>query len=224
MFTPRLFRFLRELADHNDRAWFEAHRDDYVRDVEAPALDFIDAVRDPLAELAPHFVADARRIGGSLFRIHRDLRFTKDKTPYKTHVGIHFRHETARDVHAPGFYLHLEPRNCFVGVGIWRPEPRVASRVRERILAEPEAWMAATRALPFAQVFTLDGERLQRPPRGVDPDHPLVDDLRFKEFVASCRLSQREVTSSGFVDGFIRRLERTVPFMAFLCGAVGVDY
>ena len=108
-FAPALFRFLRDLRKNNDREWFLAHKDVYERDVNEPALAFISAFAAPLRKISPHLVADARPIGGSLFRIYRDVRFSNDKRPYKTHVGIHFRHRSAGDAHAPGFYLHLEP-------------------------------------------------------------------------------------------------------------------
>src|SRR5918992_6326144 len=107
-FTPDLFAFLRELAANNDREWFAANKTRYVADVQEPALAFIEDVGVRLPEVSGHFVADARTVGGSLFRIYRDTRFSKDKTPYKTHVGIQLRHESGKDVHAPGFYLHLE--------------------------------------------------------------------------------------------------------------------
>ena len=108
-FSPALFAFLRELKDHNDRAWFNANKARYEEEIKEPALAFIEDFGYRLPEVAPHLTADKR----SLFRIYRDTRFSKDKTPYKTHVGIQFRHERNRDVHAPGFYLHLEPDSVF---------------------------------------------------------------------------------------------------------------
>lgn len=166
-FTPDLFRFLRDLARHNDQDWFRGQRSRYEADVLDPALDFVSAFGDRLAAISPHFVADARRSGGSVFRIHRDVRFSRDKRPYKTHLGIHFRHRHARrDVHAPGFYLHLEPRRSFVGVGIWRPSTAVAYRVREAIGERPDAWIDATRRPPFSETFRLEGETLVRAPAG----------------------------------------------------------
>ena len=134
-FTARTFRFLKDLGENNSREWFKANQDRYETDVREPALDFIAAFAEPLARLSPHFVADARKVGGSMFRVQRDTRFSKDKTPYKTNAAMQFRHEQARDVHAPGFYLHIEPGNCFMGAGLWRPETRVAYDIRERIAA-----------------------------------------------------------------------------------------
>ena len=122
-FTPALFSFLRDLAANNDREWFSANKSRYIAEVQEPALAFVEDLGMRLPEeVSPHFVADARANGGSVFRIYRDTRFSKDKTPYKTHTGIQFRHERSRDVHAPGFYLHLEPRNVFMACGCWHPE------------------------------------------------------------------------------------------------------
>lgn len=103
--TPKLFSFFRDLKKNNDRDWFEANRARYERDVREPLLAFTDAFAEPLYKISPHFRAEPKKVGGSLFRIFRDVRFSKDKSPYKTHAGVHFRHERARDVHAPGFYL-----------------------------------------------------------------------------------------------------------------------
>src|SRR4051812_32186323 len=113
-FSPELFAFLRDLAGHNHREWVTANKAQYVADVQEPALAFIEDVGLRLPEVSRHFVADARPSGGSLFRIYRDIRFSKDKTPYKTQTGIQFRHAQARDAHAPGYYLHLEPGSVFM--------------------------------------------------------------------------------------------------------------
>src|SRR4051794_36073157 len=113
-FSPDLFAFLRELAANNDREWFAANKARYVAEVQEPALAFVEDVGMRLPQVSRHFVADTRTVGGSVFRIYRDTRFAKDKTPYKTHTGIQFRHARSRDVHAPGFYLHLEPGSVFM--------------------------------------------------------------------------------------------------------------
>ena len=110
MFSAATFSFLEELAAHNNRAWFEANKSRYESVVREPALQFIAAMAPLLAEFAPHFRAEPRRVGGSLMRVHRDTRFSRDKSPYKTNIGIQFRHALGKDVHAPGFYLHVSSR------------------------------------------------------------------------------------------------------------------
>ena len=223
-FTPDLFRFLSDLEANNDRDWFSENKDRYIEAVQEPALQFINEFGPRLAKISPHFRADSRVQGGSLFRIYRDTRFSKDKTPYKTNTGMHFRHERSKDAHAPGYYLHLEPGECFMGVGLWRPETKVAYQIREAIAADPAGWKKAAQGKRFTDVYALAGESLKRPPKGFDPDHPQIDDLKRKDFMASTRLTQKQVTSDGFIDEFESYAKRATPFMAFLCAAVGVDF
>ena len=223
-FTPKLFKFLRDLSENNERDWFKAHQADYERHVREPALDFINDFAAPLKEISEHFVADTRKVGGSLFRIQRDTRFSKDKTPYKPNTGMQFRHKMAKDAHAPGFYLHLQPGECFMGVGLWRPETKIAYQIRERIDGEAALWKRATRGKRFTDVFHLGGDSLVRPPRGFDDDHPLIEDLKRKDFIASTRLTQKQITSDSFMKDFTDYSKRGTQFMKFLCDAVGVEF
>lgn len=225
-FTPDAFAFLRDLAANNDRAWFNDNKQRYEDSVRQPALDFITDFVEPLETLSPHFVADSRTVGGSLFRIHRDTRFSKDKTPYKLNTGMHFRHERAKDAHAPGYYVHLEPKNCFVGAGLWMPEPKVAQQIRLHIAEHPDEWKKATQRKAFTDHFSLGGDQLKRPPRGidVDPDDPLMDDLRRRSFIATGPLTQGAVTKADFADVLLARFKAAGPMMKLLCNAVGVKF
>jgi len=223
-FSPKLFAFLNDLAENNTREWFKGHQDEYERFVREPALEFIDDFAGPLESISPHFVADSRKVGGSLFRIQRDTRFAKDKTPYKENTGMQFRHAKGRDVHAPGFYLNIQPGECYMGVGLWRPETKAAYAIRERIDQDPSAWKKATRGKRFTDVFTISGDSLTRPPKGYSEDHPLIEDLKRKDFIASTRLTQQQITSDHFMRDFTDYCRRAVPFMKFLCDAVGVPF
>ena len=223
-FTPQLFKFLRDLESNNDRSWFKANQAEYERVIREPALDFINDIAKPLARISPHFVADSRTVGGSLFRIQRDTRFSPDKTPYKTNTGMQFRHERAKDVHAPGFYLHIEPKASFLGVGMWRPTSKVAYEVRQAIGEDPDGWKRAAHGPGFVELFALEGESLVRPPRGFAADHPLIDDLKRKDFVATTRLTQGQVTSPGFMDDVVEQFDVASPLMQFLCRAVGLEF
>ena len=131
-----LFTFLAELKDNNDREWFQANKARYEERVKAPLLAFIAGFDERLARLSAHYVADPRPVGGSLFRIYRDVRFSKDKSPYKTAAGIHFRHERGKDAHAPGYYLNLEPGECFAACGLWMPASAQAQQIRAAIDAD----------------------------------------------------------------------------------------
>lgn len=223
-FTPATYAFLRDLADNNDREWFAANKTRYVEKVQEPALDFISDFGPKLAKISPHFTADARLVGGSLFRIQRDTRFAKDKTPYKSNTGVQFRHEAAKDAHAPGFYLHVQPSETFAGAGLWRPETSVTYRIRNRIAEDPASWRKATQNKGFAELFSLGGDSLVNPPKGFDPDHPLIEDLKRKDFIASVKLTQKTVTSDGFLDEFTAICRTATPFMRFLCEAVDVPF
>lgn len=218
-FTPALFRFLSELAANNDRDWFQANRERWEGDVRDPMLAFILALGEPLAGLNRHFLADPRPSGGSMFRIFRDTRFARDKTPYKTNVGAQFRHvDCPRDAHAPGFYLHLEPGASFMGAGLWRPDPASLAKVRQRILANPRAWRAAKAGLE------VQGDQLARVPAGVDPAHPLADDLRLKDFYTCTGLTQREICSAGFLEAFVANCQANLKLMKFLTQAVELPW
>lgn len=225
-FTPHLFRFLRELKENNDREWFKANQDRFEEHVRGPALDFISEFSEPLYGISEHFTADARKVGGSLFRIQRDTRFSKDKTPYKTHVGIHFRHVATRDdVHAPGFYLHLEPGASFAALGLWHPATADANAIRRAIVEDPAGWKKAAYGKRFTDLYgKLEGESLKWPPRGFDPDQPSIEDLKRKDFIASARLRQSDITSASFLRIYGDTVKAGVPFMRFLTEAVGLRF
>ena len=223
-FSPALFQYLNDLERNNERPWFQENQDRYERSVREPALQFIEDFAPRLETISPYFVADSRKVGGSLFRIQRDVRFTPDKTPYKTSVGIQFRHSRGRDVHAPGFYLHLEPGACFAGLGIWHPDGNAVRRIREAIDDDPDGWQEAAHGKRFTAVFSLDGDRLKRPPKGFDADHPLIEDLKFKDYVGATRLTHKTVTSPGFLDSYATTCRAGAPFMAFLCTALDLPF
>jgi len=223
-FSNATFAFLRDLKANNDRTWFKANRDRYEAVIKEPALDFIEDFAPHLKKISRHFVADPSPVGGSLFRIHRDTRFSKDKTPYKTNTGVHFRHFMAKDAHAPGFYLNVQPGECFMAVGLWRPETKVAYQIREYLDEHQEEWRKATRAKRFTEVFSPAGDSLTRPPKGFDEDHSFIEDLKRKDFIASGRLTQKEVTSRDFMTTFTANCRRSIPYMRFLCHAVGVPF
>jgi uncharacterized protein (TIGR02453 family) len=227
VFEPELFAFFAELEAHNDREWFAANKARYEAHVLEPALDFIEAFAPRLHAISPHFRADPRQVGGSLFRIYRDTRFSKDKTPYKTAAGIHFRHERGKDVHAPGFYLHLAPGEVFGGGGMWHPDTRTLGTIREAIVADPERWREATRTPPFAGTLELgggDAHMLKRVPAGFAKEHEFADDLRRKGFVGMRRLTERDATAPGFAAHYARVCEAAAPLMHFLCDALELEY
>jgi uncharacterized protein (TIGR02453 family) len=219
--TPRTFQFFRELAEHNDRAWFEKNKQRYHAEVRDPLLRFVADFEPKLLRISKHMVADPRPVGGSLFRIYRDVRFSKDKRPYKSHAGLTFRHDAGRDVHGPVFYLHLEPGTVFAAAGLWHPPPESVKAVRDAIAERPERWK---RAVTGVGGLDDDGDALRRPPRGYDPEHPCADDLRRKSFTSSVSFTQKDACSESFVVRFGEACRSKAPLMEFLTRAVGLPW
>jgi uncharacterized protein (TIGR02453 family) len=221
-FDTKTISYLKELHANNNREWFNANKSRYENDVLDVALHFIQTMQEPLAEIAPHFTAVPTRIGGSLMRIYRDTRFSKNKLPYKTNIGIQFRHERAKDVHSPGYYVHIAPDEVFVGVGMWRPDSEPLRQIRERIAARPGEWQRAIGSAAFKKHFSLGGESLQRPPRGFDKEHPCIDDIRRTSFIAVRDMTVDDCLSPKFQRSVETSFRQATPFMEFLCAAVGV--
>lgn len=233
MFAPDLFAFLDDLALNNDRDWFHENKSRYETSVRGPALRFVEAARPLLHErVSPHVRADSRPVGGSLFRLHRDTRFSKDKRPYKTHVGMHFPHVGAvsefpraaargvrEDVHRPGFYLHLEPGGSFVGAGLWHPPTDVLYRLRQAIVDDEEGWEAVR-----ACGFELGGESLKRPPSGFSKTHPFIEDLMRKDFITSRAFTREDVCAPDFLRRWVEECRAMAPLVGFLCAALELPW
>ena len=218
-FSASLFEFLEQLADNNNRPWFQANKDRYEREVREPCVQFIREFRPHLARISGCFIASDQRVGGSLMRVYRDTRFARDGEPYKTNVGIQFRHEAGRDVHAPGFYVHIAPGECFLAVGVWRPDPQALRQIRTLIVEQPKAWTKARDAADFRAHFEIVGDALQRAPRDFPADHPLVEDLKRTDFVALEELTERNVLAPRFLARAVESFAASRPFMRFLCEA-----
>ncbi len=220
--NPGIFKFLKELAANNERPWFNDNKQRYLDEVRDPLLDWIEYFGPKLAKISKNMVADPRPIGGSLFRIYRDTRFSRDKTPYKTHAGITFRHTDGKDVHGPIFYLHLEPGSVFTAAGMWHPDADSLGKIRDAITAHPGRW----KRVLAARAFDLDEghDRLKRPPRGYDPDDPFIEDLKRKSFTSSTTFSQKEACASDFLARFATSCRQKTPLMEFLTNAVGLPW
>ncbi len=223
-FSNELFKFLHELTENNNRPWFQSNKDRYDRYVKEASLRFIEDFAPHLRKISPHFVADPRPVGGSLFRIYRDTRFSKDKRPYKTHVGIRLTHESAKDVHAPLYYLHMSNDEMFGGVGIWHPAGDALRKIREAIVDDAASWKRARNAKKFTDVFELEGASLKTAPRGFDPEHPMIEDLRRKDFIGVKRLTKSAVTDPDFMQAFADICQAGAPLQRFICRALAVPY
>ncbi len=224
-FTDKTFRFLRALARNNERAWFNAHRADYETHVREPFQRLIGDLQPALHAVSPHYRAEPKGAGGSLFRIHRDTRFSNDKAPYKTWQGARLFHERRRQVPAPSFYIHLQPGECFIAGGIWHPEPEALRRIRHFIVDNPASWKAAAHAPAFRRRYDLeDGEMLVRPPRGFDPEFEFIDDLRHRNFVALRAIDDATMTGPRLRPAIEKDLQALAPFMDYLCAALDLEF
>jgi len=223
-FTHDTLDFLAALAANNQREWFEEHKPRYEATVRVPALNFISGIGADLAQLSPHFLALPKKVGGALMRVNRDIRFGADKRPYKTNIGIQFRHEVGKDVHAPGYYLHIEPGDCFVGVGLWRPDASALGKIRDAIVDKGDAWVKARDDKIFNQKFSLAGDSLTNPPRGYAKDHPLLQDLKRKDFIAIAPLSDAAITAKNFYPKVLEHFAAATPYMRYLCKALDLRF
>lgn len=238
-FTPATFKFLRDLKRNNNREWFTANKARYETELKEPCLRFIAALDAPLKQtISEHYVASPKAVGGSLFRIYRDTRFSGDKTPYKTHAGMTFFHQATKAVargsdgsnaspgrlDAPLFYLHLEPGECFIGGGVWHGQPETLKRIRSYMVNNPASWKKATRSAVFSKVYALDGDSLSRPPAGYDPKHELIEDLKRKDYVCTATLSEEQVCSPEFPKIVLKHFATAAPMIDWLCGALDLDF
>ena len=226
-FRPAALAFLRRLARHNSRDWFERHRAVYETEVRDPLRSLVEEMDVRLARLAPEIVGDPRR---SVFRIHRDVRFSADKSPYKTNAACQFYHGDAgrgagQDAEGAGagLYFQLADGECFVAGGIWMPARPALEKIREALADDAEGLDAIVRAPAFRRRFkALDQEAmLTRLPRGYPPGHPAERWLRYKSFTATRLLTEREATGARLPALLERHFAALVPLVRWLNGAIG---
>lgn len=211
LFTKETLAFLRDLKQNNNRDWFQRNKERYESVVRAPMLGFILAFARPLNRISSHFVADPSPARGSMFRIYRDIRFTEDKSPYKTHAAAHFSHSrSGKEIHAPGFYLHIEPGSSFCAAGVWHPDSPTLVRIRQGIIENTAAWKK------LRSKIKISGDKLTHPPKGVLKDHPFIADLKHKDFVTTLSFSDAEVCSAGFLDRYEDACKQMAPLVRFL--------
>ena len=224
-FDDKTFRFLRGIARHNERSWFLDHKDQYEAHVRGPFLRLLTDLQPGLTAVSSHFRSDPKPAGGSLFRFHRDTRFSRDKAPYKLWQGARLFHARSREVAAPSFYLHLEPGACFVGAGLWHPEPDTQRRVRQFIFDNPGSWETAAHAPVFRKRYDLESEdTLVRPPRGFPADFQFIDDLKRRNFVATRPLTDITMLGPRLRQTVETDLRALAPFVDYLCAALDLEF
>lgn len=219
------FKFFNELRENNNREWFNDNKRRFRESVQEPLASFVEAMAPHLKKISKHIVADPRLNGGSVFRIYKDTRFSKDKTPYKTHGAVQFRHALGKDAHAPGCYVHLDPKEVFFGGGVWTPPSPTLLAIREAIRDNGAAWKKTTSGAAFKKRFGgVRGDSLTRPPRGFDGDHPLIEDIKRKSFFAMADGKPAATRKPAFVGDVAKTFADAKPLMKFLCDATGAPF
>ncbi len=223
-FTDKTFKFLNNLQKNNNREWFNEHKADYETHVRQPFQALISDFQAPLAKISAHYVADPRAVGGSLFRINRDARFSKDKSPYKHFMGARFYHEKGRDSEAPKFYFHLQKNECFIAAGAWHPEADTLRKVRQFILDNPASWKKAVYSKKFTDKYSREADSTVRVPRGFPDDHEFIADLKLKSFVAIAPISDEIVCSDQLLKSLVKSCQDMAPMMDYLCAALDLEF
>jgi uncharacterized protein (TIGR02453 family) len=225
-FSPAALRFFRQLSTHNNKQWFEERRGEYEAEVRQPMRELIEELDARLARFAPEIGGDPKR---SMFRINRDTRFSKDKSPYKTNAGCWFHHRKAsRRVGGEaaegsgGFYFHLEPGKSFVGAGLWMPPRPLLDKLRNSIAEDHRPLVRAVKGLPKRFGGLDDAHVLTRMPRGFAPDHAAAAWLRYQSFVSGRSLTDAQVTSAKLPSLLTRDFELLLPLVRWINGALGL--
>jgi uncharacterized protein (TIGR02453 family) len=223
-FPKDTLKFLADLQHNNTREWFAENKSRYEQSFVEPSLELIRQLERPLAKISPLLRVEAKKMGGSLMRIYKDTRFSKDKTPYKTNIGIQFRHVAGKDVHAPGIYVHIATDECFVGAGIWKPEAEPLKKIREHISRNPAEYRKAIGNKKFSSHYALLDDRLKGAPRGFAKEDPMIDELRRRSYLGGASLSPAQIHSKGLIELIVDRVRAAKPLMTFLCAALEVPY
>jgi uncharacterized protein (TIGR02453 family) len=213
-FTSESLRFLRALKRNNRRDWFAAHRDDYEAHVRAPMAAIIERLAIDFRAFGPEFVADPKT---SMYRIHRDVRFSENKAPYKTHVAANFPARGLPKHEGAGLYFHVSADEVWVGGGMYAPAPPQLYAVRQHIASSSRRLRSLVESPAFRRdVGPLEGERLQRVPRGFARDHPAAEYLKFRQFLAGREFEPAFATRPGFYAALLAVFRRVAPLMRFL--------
>jgi uncharacterized protein (TIGR02453 family) len=223
-FSDNTFKFLNQLQKNNNREWFNTHKTEYETHVRQPFLSLISDFQAPLAKISLQYCSDPRTVGGSLFRINRDARYSHDKSPYKHFSGARFYHQRGRDSEAPKFYFHLQAKQCFIAAGLWHPEPDTLRKIRQFILDNPASWKKAVYAKKFRDHYSREAEASVRVPRGFPTDHEFVEDLKLKSIIAAAPISDDIVCSDQLLKTITKACQDLSPMMDYLCAALDLDY
>jgi uncharacterized protein (TIGR02453 family) len=218
MIKPETLNFIKELSENNDRNWFAAHKESYEAAKEN-VLHFISLLIPILSEVDPAFPKDSVP-KKHLMRIYRDVRFSKDKRPYKNNFGIYFS-LNGKGGNEPGYYLNIAPGNCFFAGGYWMPDAGDLKKIREEIDYNADSFLEVINRKSFSTLFKLDSEdSLKKAPKGYPIDHPLIDILKLKSFSASFMFQDEEMSKPDILEKMRHAFEQVYPFILFLRSSI----
>jgi uncharacterized protein (TIGR02453 family) len=213
-FTPRTLAFLRGLKRHNDREWFAEHREAYERDVKAPMVQLVERLAVDLRPIAPELLASPR---GSLYRIHRDTRFSADKSPFKTQIAAVFPHRDLPRHQGAGLYLEIGPAGVMVAGGIYMPQPPELHALRQFLVENFGRFRALVESPRFRRAAgPVRGDSLKRVPRGFPPDHPAAEYLKLRQFLFGRDFPTAFAVEPGFYRRVLTLFEHMAPVVRLL--------
>jgi len=213
-FAPDAIAFLRDLKNNNDRDWFTPRKHVYEEKLRLPMIELVRAIHGEMLRFAPRYVGEPAKC---VFRIYRDTRFAKDKTPYKTHVAASFKRCGLEKSHAAGYYFSISPEEIEIAGGLWAPEPDNLLLVRETIARDPKAFRRTFASASHRKLLgDLQGESVTRAPKGFDPAHPAIDLLRRKQYCFFVMLDPALATTPRLFGEIVKRFEAMTPFIEFL--------
>jgi uncharacterized protein (TIGR02453 family) len=210
--------FLGRLKKNNNRPWFQKHKGDYEDLVRFPMQCFVASLGERMAHVAPEFSFDPKR---SIFRIYRDTRFSRNKTPYKTNIAASFNVlQSKGPIEKPGFYVGIEPGEIFIGGGLYLPTGVQLKGIRQALDTHPGEFLDIVRGLRFKKRFkSLMGEQLKTAPIGYPKDHPLIQYLRYKQWFVGVERGHTACFKASFVDDAAAVLVDALPFIRWLLKA-----
>jgi uncharacterized protein (TIGR02453 family) len=213
-FPPEGLRFLKQLKRNNSRPWFQSHKDDYEEYVKRPMQELVVRIGEAFRRFAPEMVADPKI---SIYRIYRDTRFSRDKSPYKTHTAAVFPVRGLPKNSGPGLYFHVSAEEVLVGGGIYMPDPALLRAVREHIAARPKQFLQIVEGGAFRKAFgELEGEQLQSMPKGFSADHAAASYLRYKQFLFGELYPAKMAATPRLLPAILDCFEKGMPLIRFL--------
>jgi uncharacterized protein (TIGR02453 family) len=219
-FPKESIGFLKKLKKNNNRDWFNAHKEEYEDQIKFPMQCFIASMQPLFADFAPQFDVHPKR---SMFRIYRDTRFSKDKTPYKTHMACHFvLRGKPKGFEGSGYYLQIMPGEVFIGGGIYMPDNDQLKKIRNAIAGQSKEFLSIINKPSFKKMFpAISGEKLTRPPKGFPPDHPMIEWLKMKQFFTGLELKEDICYRKDLSVVIAKYCKELAPLVDFMNKAMG---